>query len=48
MGRMLVLLCDSPYHNEGVDHVIELTKTAIGKSHIVPETIKLGGKKLKP
>ena len=33
MGRMLVLLCDSPYHHESVDHVIELTKAAIGKGH---------------
>jgi hypothetical protein len=31
-----------------VDHVIELTKNAIGKSHVVLKTIKLGGKKLKP
>jgi hypothetical protein len=45
---MLALLCNSPYHNESVDHVIELTKTAIGKRHIVLETIKLSGKKLKP
>jgi len=45
---MLVLLCDSLYHNENVDHVIELTKTAIGKCHIVLATIKLSGKKLKP
>jgi hypothetical protein len=47
MGRMLVLLCDSSYHHESVDHVIELTITAIGKSLVVLETIKLSGKKLK-
>jgi len=47
MGRMLVLLCDSLSH-ESVGHVIGLTKTAIGKSYVVLETIKLGGKKLEP
>jgi hypothetical protein len=31
-----------------VNSKIELTKTAIGKSHVVLETIKLSGKKLKP
>jgi len=43
MGRMLVLLCDSPYHHESVDHVIELTKAAIGKGHKVDIYLMMDG-----
>jgi sulfur relay (sulfurtransferase) complex TusBCD TusD component (DsrE family) len=43
MGRMLVLLCDSPYHHESVDHVIELTKAAIAKGHTVDIYLMMDG-----
>jgi sulfur relay (sulfurtransferase) complex TusBCD TusD component (DsrE family) len=31
--KLLILLCDSPFQNESVDHAIELTKAALGKGH---------------
>lgn len=43
MGRMLVLLCDSPYHHESVDHVIGLTRAAIGKGHEVDIYLMMDG-----
>jgi sulfur relay (sulfurtransferase) complex TusBCD TusD component (DsrE family) len=43
MGRMLVLLCDSPYHHESVDQVIELTRAAIGRGHVVDAYLMMDG-----
>ena len=43
MGKMLVLLCDSPYQHESVDHVIELTQAAIGKGHMVDIYLMMDG-----
>jgi len=43
MGRMLVFLCDSPYHHESVGHVIELTRAAIEKGHMVDIYLMMDG-----
>jgi len=31
MGRMMMLLCESPFQNESVDHVLGLSKAAIAR-----------------
>lgn len=33
MGRMLILLCESPFQHEAVDHALEITKAALVKGH---------------
>ena len=43
MGRMLILLCDSPYQHESVEHAIELSKKAIAKGHQVDIYLMMDG-----
>lgn len=43
MGRMLLLLCESPFQNEVVDHAIEISKTALSKGHDVDIYLMMDG-----
>lgn len=43
MGRMLILLCESPFQNEIVEHAIEISKSALGKGHDVDIFLMMDG-----
>jgi len=43
MGRMLILLCESPFHHEGVEHAIKLTRKTIEKGHKVDIYLMMDG-----
>lgn len=43
MGRMLILLCESPFQNESVDHALNLSKAAIAKGHKVDIYLMMDG-----
>ena len=43
MGRMMMLLCESPFQNESVDHVLGLSKAAIAKGHDVDIYLMMDG-----
>lgn len=43
MGRMLILLCETPFQNESVDHALNLSKTAIAKGHDVDIYLMMDG-----
>ena len=43
MGRMLILLCDSPFQHESVDHALNLSKAALGKGHDVDIYLMMDG-----
>ncbi len=43
MGRMLILLCESPFQNESVDHALNLSKAAISKGHDVDIYLMMDG-----
>ena len=43
MGRMLILLCESPFQNESVDHALNLSKAAISKRHDVDIYLMMDG-----
>ena len=43
MGRMLILLCESPFQNEAVDHALEISKSALGKGHDVDIYLMMDG-----
>lgn len=42
-GKLLILLCDSPFQNEIVDHAIEITKAALAKGHKVSIFLMMDG-----
>jgi sulfur relay (sulfurtransferase) complex TusBCD TusD component (DsrE family) len=43
MGRMLILLCESPFQNESVEHALNLSKSALGKGHDVDIYLMMDG-----
>ena len=43
MGRMLILLCETPFQNESVDHALNLTKVALEKGHEVDIYLLMDG-----
>ena len=43
MGRMLILLCESPFQREAVDHALEITKAALAKGHQVDIYLMMDG-----
>jgi sulfur relay (sulfurtransferase) complex TusBCD TusD component (DsrE family) len=43
MGRMLILLCESPFQNEIVDRALEISKSALGKGHDVDIYLMMDG-----
>jgi uncharacterized protein involved in oxidation of intracellular sulfur len=43
MSKMLILLCDSPFHHESVEHAIELTRNSIEKGHEVDIYLMMDG-----
>jgi sulfur relay (sulfurtransferase) complex TusBCD TusD component (DsrE family) len=43
MGRMLILLCESPFQHESVDHALNLSKTALEKGHDVDIYLMMDG-----
>lgn len=43
MGRMLILLCESPFQNESMDHALNLSKTALEKGHDVDIYLMMDG-----
>ncbi len=43
MGRMLILLCDSPFQHESVDHALNLSKAALDKGHDVDIYLMMDG-----
>ena len=43
MGRMLILLCETPFQNESVDHALNLSKSALGKGHDVDIYLMMDG-----
>jgi sulfur relay (sulfurtransferase) complex TusBCD TusD component (DsrE family) len=43
MGKMLILLCESPFQNETVDHALEISKSALGKGHEVDIYLMMDG-----
>ncbi|MCW4049404.1 MAG: DsrE family protein [Candidatus Bathyarchaeota archaeon] len=43
MGRMLILLCESPFQNEGVEHAIEIAESALEKGHLVDIYLMMDG-----
>jgi sulfur relay (sulfurtransferase) complex TusBCD TusD component (DsrE family) len=43
VGRMLILLCESPFQHEAVDHTLEITKTALAKGHQVDIYLMMDG-----
>lgn len=43
MGRMLILLCESPFQHEAVDHALEITKAAQAKGHQVDVYLMMDG-----
>ena len=43
MGRMLILLCESPFQHEAVDHALEITKAALAKGHQVDVFLMMDG-----
>jgi sulfur relay (sulfurtransferase) complex TusBCD TusD component (DsrE family) len=43
MGRMLILLCESPFQNESVEHALNLSKAAISKGHDVDIYLMMDG-----
>lgn len=43
MGKMLILLCDSPFQNESVDNALALTRAAIKKGHEVDIYLMMDG-----
>lgn len=40
---MLILLCESPFQNEAVDHALEISKTALRKGHDVDIYLMMDG-----
>ena len=43
MGRMLILLCESPFQNEIVDQALDISKSALGKGHMVDIYLMMDG-----
>lgn len=43
MGRMLILLCESPFQREAVDHALEITKAALARGHHVDVYLMMDG-----
>jgi len=43
MGRMLILLCESPFQNEIVDQALDISKSAIAKGHEVDIYLMMDG-----
>jgi sulfur relay (sulfurtransferase) complex TusBCD TusD component (DsrE family) len=43
MGRMMILLCETPFQNETVDQVLEISKTALLKGHEVDIYMMMDG-----
>lgn len=43
MGRLLMLLCDSPFQHESVDHVLNIARAAIAKGHMVDIFLMMDG-----
>ena len=43
MGRMLILLCESPFQNESVEHALNLSKSALDKGHDVDIYLMMDG-----
>jgi sulfur relay (sulfurtransferase) complex TusBCD TusD component (DsrE family) len=43
MGRMLILLCESPFQNESVDHAIVISRSALVKGHDVDIYLMMDG-----
>jgi len=40
---MLILLCESPFQHESVDHALEITKAALAKGHHVDVYLMMDG-----
>jgi len=40
---MLILLCESPFQHEAVDHALEITKAALAKGHKVDVYLMMDG-----
>ena len=43
MGKMLILLCDSPFQNESVNNTLALTKAALDQGHEVDIYLMMDG-----
>ena len=43
MGRMLILLCESPFQHEAVDNALEITRVALAKGHQVDVYLMMDG-----
>ena len=43
MGRMLILLCESPFQHEAVDNAIDISRAALEKGHEVDIYLMMDG-----
>ena len=43
MGRMLILLCETPFQNDILDQALDISKTALEKGHMVDIYLMMDG-----
>jgi len=43
MGRMLILLCETPFQNDILDQALDISKTALEKGHLVDIYLMMDG-----
>lgn len=43
MGRMMILLCETPFQNDTVDQALEISKTVLDKGHEVDIYMMMDG-----
>ena len=43
MGRLTVLICDSPFHHESVDEALEISREALKQGHSVELFLMMDG-----
>jgi len=43
MGRLMILLCESPFQNDVLDEALEISKSALEKGHMVDMYLMMDG-----